>query len=283
MESLPCFAPVLSVLHDAGLLNFCSDICDWNEELILQFYATLHITGDSEDVNSWVLDWMSKNTHYTAPASELLRALPLSPPLEEARCIYSEPELTNHYMQVLMKPLKPGQAPRTKFLVKELLYVLRTVYCILTRTMSPIKGHDSSDEEIIGIMKNLLFKIIHRIPINYQDFFMRTLANVALSPLELKPYAPWIMRFLRTRSSLNYKANFQNHLSYLPPIEVLKRTYSSADEKGKAPAVIDEGIRPLDGQFRKAASYSTNDDPATHDTAANSLTISSSHFSKGDD
>ena len=42
MESLPCFAPVLNVLHDAGLLYFCSDIVDWNEELILQFYATLH-------------------------------------------------------------------------------------------------------------------------------------------------------------------------------------------------------------------------------------------------
>ena len=98
---------------------------------------------------------------------------------------------------------------------------------------------------------------------------MRTLANAALSPLELKPYAPWIMRFLRTRSSLNYKANFQNHLSYLPPIEVLKQTFTSTDEKGKAPAVIDEGIRLLDGQFRKATSYSTTDDSATHDSAAN--------------
>ena len=65
------------------------------------------------------------------------------------------------------------------------------------------------------------------------------------------------MRFLRTRSSLNY----------LPPIEVLKQTYSSVNEKGKAPAIIDEGIRPLDGQFRKAASYSANDDSATHDSA----------------
>ena len=60
----------------------------------------------------------------------------------------------------------------------------------------------------------------------------------------------------------NYKADTLNHCSYLPPIEVLKRTFSSADEKGKATAVIDEGIRPLDGQFRKAASYSTNDDSA---------------------
>jgi hypothetical protein len=137
----------------------------------------------------------------------------------------------------------------------------------LTKTLSPIKGHNSDDEEIVGIMKNLLFNIIHGIPINYHDFFMRTLANAALSPFELKPYAPWIMKFIRSRSSIHYKADFQNHLSYLPPIEVLKRTISSADEKGKA-AVIDEGTRPLDGQFLKAASYSTNDDSATQDSAA---------------
>ena len=97
---------------------------------------------------------------------------------------------------------------------------------------------------------------------------MRTLANVALSPFELKPYAPWIMIFLRSRFSINYKADFQNHLSYLPPIEVLKRPISLSDEKGKA-AIIDEGIRPLDGQFCKAASYSNNDDSATHDSTAN--------------
>ena len=158
---------------------------------------------------------------------------------------------------------------RTKFLVKELLYVPRTVYRILTKTLSPIKGHDSNEEEVVGIMKNLLFNIIHGIPINFHDFFMRTLGNVSMSPFEWMPYAPCIMRFFRTRSSLNYKADTLNHCSYLPPIEVLKRTFSSADEKGKATAVIDEGIRPLDGQFRKAASYSTNDDSATHDSAAN--------------
>ena len=74
MESLPCFTPVLSVLHDAGLLNFCTDIVDWNEELIPPFDATLHITGNAKDVNSWVLDWMTENKHYKAPASELLHA-----------------------------------------------------------------------------------------------------------------------------------------------------------------------------------------------------------------
>ena len=84
------------------------------------------------------------------------------------------------------------------------------------KTLSPIKGDDSNDEEVVGIMKNLLSNIMHGIPMNYHDFFMRTLANVALSPFELKPYAPWIMRFLRSRSSLNYKADTLNHGSYLP-------------------------------------------------------------------
>ena len=64
MESLPCFTPLHSVLHDARQLNFCTDICDWNEELILQLYATLHITGNAEDVNSWVLYWITENTHF---------------------------------------------------------------------------------------------------------------------------------------------------------------------------------------------------------------------------
>ena len=95
MESLPCFTPVLAAIHDAGLLNFCTDICDWNEELILQLYATLHITGNAEDVNSWVLDWMTENTHYKAPATELLRVMPVRPPPEGARLIYSEIELSD--------------------------------------------------------------------------------------------------------------------------------------------------------------------------------------------
>ena len=89
---------------------------------------------------------------------------------------------------------------RSSSIVKELLYVPRTIYHILTKTLSPIKGHDSNEEEVIGIMRDLLFNIIHGVPINYHDFFMKTLANVALSPFVLKPYTPWIIRLFRSRS-----------------------------------------------------------------------------------
>ncbi|KAI5022305.1 hypothetical protein ZWY2020_059035 [Hordeum vulgare] len=52
LEEISCLTPVLNALHEAGLLPMCSDICDWNSELILQFYATLHISGDPTDINT---------------------------------------------------------------------------------------------------------------------------------------------------------------------------------------------------------------------------------------
>ena len=114
-----------------------------------------------------------------------------------------------------------GHAPRTTFLVKDFLYVPKTVYRILAKTLSQIKGHNSSTEEVVGVMKNLLFHIIHVTPINIHDFVLRTLVTVDTSPFDLKSYAPWIMRFIRSRSSIDYKVDRQNHLSYLPDVEIL--------------------------------------------------------------
>jgi hypothetical protein len=168
-----------------------------------------------------------------------------------------------------MKNRAEGEAPRTTFLVKDLLYVPRTVYRIMAKTLSPIKGHNSDTEEVVGVMKNLLFNIIHGIPINIHDFFIRTLATVAQSLFDFKPYAPWIMRFIRSRSSIQYKADCQNHLNFLPKVEILLSTISSVSGKGKG--VIDEGICPLDGKFRQPASQSTGDDTTSHDTVANTL------------
>ncbi|KAI4984013.1 hypothetical protein ZWY2020_040866 [Hordeum vulgare] len=209
LEEIPCMEPVLRVLHDAGLLPMCSDISDWNSELILQFYATLHISGNADDINTWVFDWMTQNTHYKAPASELLRELPVPIPSDGAVKLYGERELPNG-MIVLV----------------------------------PIKGHDD-EEDVVGLMKNILFNIIHGIPMNIHDFFLRTLADNAMCPYDHKIYAPWIMRFLRTRTSINFHADFQNHVGYMPPIQVNKKTFEPIEGKGKS--VIDEGNRPLDG------------------------------------
>ncbi|KAI4991911.1 hypothetical protein ZWY2020_040297 [Hordeum vulgare] len=230
MEEIPRFTRVLNVLHEAGLLPLCTEIGDWNCDIILQFYATLHISRDPKDVNTWVLDWMTQHTHYKAPATELLRALPVSILSEDAMLMYDEHELPNRSMEVLMKSLAKDQPPRTRFLVQDLMYEPRTVYRILANVIAPIKGHDD-EEDVVGIMKNSLFNVIHGIPMNIHDFFLRTLADNAVSPFEMKIYAPWIMRFIRSRSGINYHADFPNHIGYLPPIRFTKKTFEPVERQ----------------------------------------------------
>ncbi|KAI4966485.1 hypothetical protein ZWY2020_040814 [Hordeum vulgare] len=261
LEAIPCLAPVLNGLHEAGLLPMCSDICDWNRELILQFYVTLHISGDPADINTWVFDWMTQTTHHKAPAIELLRELPVSIRSEQAVKLYDERELPNGMMEVLMKPLAKGKPPRKTFLIHELKYEPRTVYRILCSVLAPIKGHDD-EEDVVGLMKNILFNIIHVIPINIHDFFLRTLADNAMCPFDHKIYGPWIMRFIRTRTCINFHADCNNHVGYMPPMRVNKKTFKPVEGKGKS--VIDEGRRPLDGHFREPEPYSSWDDTETH-------------------
>jgi hypothetical protein len=89
---------------------------------------------------------------------------------------------------------------------------------------------------------------------------------VAQSPFDLKPYAQWIMRFIRSRSSIHYKVDCQNRLSYLPEVKILQSTLFAVPGKGKT--IIDEGIHPLDGQFCQPISSSNADESASQDTAA---------------
>ena len=54
--------------RDVGLLSFVTDKEHWNEELLLQFYATLHIHGYNRDTKTWILEWMTGNVHHEAKA-----------------------------------------------------------------------------------------------------------------------------------------------------------------------------------------------------------------------
>jgi len=75
MEDMPCFNSVLQDLHHAQLLRFCSECIHWNEEIVLQFYATLYVSGDPLDINTWALEWMTEHQHYTMSVPEAVAIL----------------------------------------------------------------------------------------------------------------------------------------------------------------------------------------------------------------
>ena len=72
IAGLPCLEEALDCFRDVGLLNFVTDKEHWNEELLLQFYATLHIRGYYRDIKTWVLEWMTGNVHHEAKALDII-------------------------------------------------------------------------------------------------------------------------------------------------------------------------------------------------------------------
>ena len=44
----------------------------WNEELLLQFYATLHIRGYNWDPKTWILEWMTGDVHHEAKSHDII-------------------------------------------------------------------------------------------------------------------------------------------------------------------------------------------------------------------
>jgi hypothetical protein len=80
IAGLPCLEEALDCFRDAGLLSFVTDKEHWNEELLLQFYATLNIRGYIRDTKTWVLEWMTGNVHHEAKALDIIELTGLSTP-----------------------------------------------------------------------------------------------------------------------------------------------------------------------------------------------------------
>ena len=88
ITGLPCLEEALDCFKESGLLQFVTDKEHWNEELLLQFYATLHIRGYNRDPKTWVLEWMTGNIHHEAKAFDIieLTGLPTPGDLYEPGC-----------------------------------------------------------------------------------------------------------------------------------------------------------------------------------------------------
>src|SRR3954466_15278343 len=114
ITGLPCLEEALDCFRESGLLQFITDKEHWNEELLLQFYATLHIRGYNRDPKTWVLEWMSGDVHHEAKAQDIieLTSLPTLGELCEPGCQLQQNELQSIFqrpnmsqMLSMMKPL----------------------------------------------------------------------------------------------------------------------------------------------------------------------------------
>ena len=138
IAGLPCLEEALDCFREVGLLPFVMDKEHWNEELLLQFYATLHIRGYNRDPKTWILDWMTGDVHDEAKAQDIteLTSLPTlgefyEPGCQrhrgEQQCIFERAEPNMSQILSMLKPLPSDAEYPKEFFVKDLEYLPRAV------------------------------------------------------------------------------------------------------------------------------------------------------------
>src|SRR3954466_15612854 len=80
IDRWPCLEEALDCFREFGLLPFVTDKEHWNEELLLQFYATLHIRDYNRDLKTWILEWMIGDVHHEAKAQDIIELTSLPTP-----------------------------------------------------------------------------------------------------------------------------------------------------------------------------------------------------------
>jgi hypothetical protein len=187
---MPCFLPAIEHIEHALLKPFMRFNHGWNREIILQFYATLYISGDLGNTSTWILEWMTGTEKIKCSADQFLALMNLP------RCEFEKDrdhrlhfwDVSEAQLHLLMDPNLVGDEC-VDVDPKKLAYDNKVMFYILCNTLTPMNRPNS----INGIMGNALLAISQGICFDVPDLFIRNLACAADSPQSLKPYAPWIM------------------------------------------------------------------------------------------
>src|SRR3954462_1732340 len=106
--------------------------------------------------------------------------------------IHDLPNLTPAEFSTVMNPDIIGDGYPPVPMPKHLVFEAKAWFYILSKTLIPMK--DVHDEfPIPNLAQHAIVKLVHGIPFDFEDCFIRTLVSAADRPFALKPYAPWLM------------------------------------------------------------------------------------------
>jgi hypothetical protein len=176
MERIPCYHDVIERIENGFLklvLRFCHG---WNRKVILQFYATLYISGGDGDMQTWLMEWMTGEEKVTCSAKTFLSYLNL--PRSEFDEVHEYRlhhwEITPEQLHLLIDPTKVGDTC-TKSNPKNLSYVNKALFYVLCNTITPT----NRPENLQGIIAITLYVLSIRIGFDVPDLFITNLAYAA--------------------------------------------------------------------------------------------------------
>ena len=180
LEVLPCFHRIIDQLDQLHLKRFLRFNHGWNREIILQFYATLYVSGNLNDCSTWIFEWMTETEKITCSADQFIAMLHF-PRFEfdksqEHRLHFWD--VTKEQLHLLMEPTKVGDACPADHSPKNLTYENMILFCMMCNSLTPVNRSEKIERQV----RNTLQAISMGTPFDLEDLFLRNLASATEYP-----------------------------------------------------------------------------------------------------
>ena len=134
---------VVEALEAADLTDFVNFRHDWNEEIIMQFYATLYLQGDMDNLSELMMYWMTAERQYRCKYSTFLQLIGHGLDGDSAEDRISDEEVSSN---TDLACLYPVNFEDTSGATKTMTFGARTLNKIMRVTFAPKSGNQDQAE-----------------------------------------------------------------------------------------------------------------------------------------
>ena len=193
MKNIGCFNEILQVIEDYGLTHVLGYQHPWNKEIILQFYATLYISGDESDSTKWIMESVTKGKRIKCSAMDFVSHFDF-PRFEHGKTeirVHNIDAISDEDFRCTMDEEKTHDNGPP--LPEHLTFDNQTLYHILTYMSA---GWMNTNNTISDVLRNTIHAISQGFIFNVEDMFLRILKDSSQFPFTVKVFAPWIQKVI---------------------------------------------------------------------------------------
>jgi hypothetical protein len=180
----PLFNEIIASCEHHKICDIMGFNYPWNDEMIMQFYATLYLPHRSN-----VIEWMTNGVRYSSTTKVFTQHLHLHTHFKHKQNLHDGDPLVSTQMKNFYLP---GEATNATTITGATPYVI-LLHQMLRVTLAPWISDASA---IPSYERNLIDSIMKQESFNIFDYILQDIWNVAVTPSRACAYAPFIMSFI---------------------------------------------------------------------------------------
>jgi hypothetical protein len=195
----PLFNEIIAACEHHKIYDIMGFNYPWNDEIIMQFYATLRLSCRSDTI-----EWMTNGVRYSSTAKVFAQHLHLQAHFKHQQNLHDGDPMVSAQLKHFYLLGEAANAPTITDATPDVILLHRMLRVILV-------PHIGDAFAIPSYERNLIDAIKKQEPFNIFDYTLQEIWNVVVTPSHACSYAPFIMSFIEHVSEIIFVKDVQHH------------------------------------------------------------------------